>query len=55
MLKKEPKEPKESLIAKKDFLIVQNDERYDIKKGDNIKQLNIPSKFYENLKTEKII
>lgn len=49
------KETKENIIAKKDFLIVQNNERYEIKKGDNIKELNIPEKFYQNLKTESII
>lgn len=49
------KEKKEKLIAKKDFLIVQNDERYEIKEGDDIKDLKIPSRFYDNLKTEKII
>lgn len=52
--KKEKKETKKN-IAKKDFLIVQNDERYEIKEGDCIEDLKIPSKFYDNLKTEKII
>lgn len=40
-------------IAKKDWLIVQNDERYDIKKGDDVS--NIPAKFLVCLKTEGVI
>lgn len=41
------------LIAKKDFLIVQNSHRYEIKKGDDIS--DIPAKFHENLKTENVL
>lgn len=40
------------LIAKKDWLIVQNDERYEIKKGDEV---NVPKKFLEALKSENVI
>lgn len=43
------------IIAKKDFVICHNEYFYDIKKGDNINELNIPKKFLENLKTEKVI
>ena len=46
---------KDKMIAKKDFLIVQNDERYDIKKGDDIVELKVPKKFHDNLKTEQVI
>lgn len=49
------KTAKKNIIAKKDFLIVQNNERYDIKKGDDIEKLEIPSRFLVNLKTEKVI
>ena len=52
---KNSKKPAKKLIALKDFLIVQNDEKYDIKKGDDILDLNVPDKFHENLKTEKVI
>lgn len=40
------------LIAKKDHVIFQNGERYDIKKGDEVK---VPKRFLETLKTEKVI
>jgi hypothetical protein len=40
------------LIAKKDHLIVQNEVRIEIKKGDEVK---VPKKFLEVLKTEKVI
>ena len=53
--KVDKKESSKRTIAKLDHLIVQNDERYDIKKGDDISLLNIPERFYPNLKTEKII
>lgn len=39
--------------AKKDHLIVQNEFRADIKKGDDLS--DIPERYYETLKTEKII
>lgn len=52
---KTKKKLKEKLIAKKDFVIFQNNEKYVIKKGDDIDKLNIPSRFFDNLKTEKII
>lgn len=51
MKKKEQKEQ----LAKKDFRIVQNKIDIKIKKGDNLNELNIPSKFYDNLKTEGVI
>ena len=40
------------LIAKKDHTIVQNAERYEIKKGDEI---NVPKRFLDALKAEKVI
>lgn len=40
------------LIAKKDWVIVQNDERYEIKKGDEVE---VPKKFIDVLKTENVI
>jgi len=43
------------LIAKRDFIIAQNSYYFAIKRGDDIIKLGIPAKFYENLKTEKII
>ena len=49
---KEKKDKVKKLIAKKDHVIFQNDERYDIKKGDEVK---VPEKFLEVLKTEKVI
>lgn len=54
-MEKIKKTAKINIIAKADFLIVQNDERYEIKEGDNIEELKIPLRFYDNLKTEKII
>ena len=46
---------KDKIIAKRDFLIVQNAERYEIKEGDDIIKLKVPKKFHINLKTEQII
>lgn len=43
----------ERVIALKDFVICQNDYRLEIKKGDDLS--NVPDKFIENLKTEKVI
>jgi hypothetical protein len=52
---KNKKQDKVNIIAKRDFLIVQNNERFEIKEGDDIEALKIPLRFYDNLKTEKII
>ena len=49
--KKEEKKVKK-LIAKKDHLIVQNDVRIEVKKGEEVK---VPERFLETLKTEKVI
>ena len=46
-------EKEKRITAKRDHLIVQNDFRFDIKKGDDLSE--IPERFYETLKTEKII
>lgn len=43
------------ITALKDFLIVQNDERFDIKEGDDIVKMGVPEKFHANLTTEKVI
>lgn len=43
------------IIAKRDFVIHQNDHHYEIKKGDDIVKLKVPQVFFENLKTEKVI
>ncbi len=55
--KKKNEESKEGgsakkLIAKKDWLIVQNDVRIEIKEGDEV---NVPEKFLQTLITEKVI
>jgi hypothetical protein len=39
--------------AKRDHLIVQNQFRFDIKKGDDLSE--IPEHFHEALKAEKVI
>lgn len=39
--------------AKRDHIIVQNDFRADIKKGESLN--GIPDRFYETLKAEKVI
>lgn len=40
-------------IAKRDFLIVQNEIRIEIRKGDDLAA--IPERFVQNLKTEGVI
>ena len=50
---KDNKEKK--LIAKRDFLICQNEFLFKIEKGDDIKELKIPEQFIQNLKTENVI
>lgn len=39
--------------AKKDFIILHNDFRADIKAGDDLS--DIPDLYFQNLKTEKVI
>ena len=51
--KEEKKKKSKKLVAKKDFVIHHNDFHLDIKEGDELKDL--PEKFVENLKTEKVI
>ncbi len=51
-VKQEKKEKVAKLIAKKDHVILQNKERYEIKKGEEVK---VPEKFLEVLKTENVI
>ena len=41
------------LVAKRDHLIVQNKDRYEIKKGDDVSEL--PKKYLVALKTENVI
>lgn len=52
--KKEKKKMKKGFEAKKDFVICQNDFYFEIKKGDIINKEEL-KKFWENLKTEKVI
>lgn len=42
-------------IALKDFLIVQNEVRIEIKKGQDLSTLNIPDRFWPNLVTENVV
>lgn len=51
-VEQENKPKAKKLIAKRDHTIVQNNERYEIKKGEEVK---IPKKFLEVLKTENVI
>lgn len=44
---------KQSMIAKRDFLIVQNDTRIEIKAGDDVS--HVPEMYWQNLKTEQVI
>ena len=54
LLKEEKKEKKsKKLKAKKDFVIFQNEYKREIKEGDDLS--DIPKRFIENLKTEKVI
>lgn len=41
-----------SIVPLKDWLIVQNDIRINLKKGEEIE---VPKRFIETLKTEKVI
>jgi len=41
------------VVAKKDFLIVYNDYRREIKAGDDLS--DVPPMFHQNLKTEGIL
>ncbi|MCP3684537.1 MAG: hypothetical protein GY861_17870 [bacterium] len=40
------------LIAKKDFVISHNGDRFEIKEGEEVK---VPKKYLQNLKTEGVI
>ena len=42
-----------ALIAKRDFIIHQNDIHIEIKEGDDVTEL--PKEFLANLKTEQVI
>jgi hypothetical protein len=53
--RKEEDTHKNEMIAKRDFLIVQNDVRIEIKEGDDLSVMNIPAEYMENLKTEGVI
>ena len=44
----------EKLIAKRDFVISQNDFYLEIKKGDDLAE-SVPPAFYPNLKTENVL
>lgn len=43
------------IIAKKDFLIVQNGLEIKIEKGQELNEKVVPKQFWPNLKTEKVI
>lgn len=58
MTKKAASEPKSKgaageLVAKKEFMIVQNEYRREIKVGDDLK--DVPEKYHANLATEGVI
>lgn len=40
-------------IAKRDFVIHQNEFHFEIKEGDDLSE--IPERFHQNLKTEQVI
>lgn len=42
-----------SMIAKKDFVITHNEYTRKIKAGEDVS--DVPSKYHQNLKTEKVI
>jgi hypothetical protein len=44
---------KSSLIAKKDFVISQNEYFREIKTGDDL--ADVPERFHDNLKVEKVL
>lgn len=44
-----------ALIAKRDFVIHQNEVHIEIKAGQDLADLEIPERFFENLKTEGVI
>lgn len=45
--------PKSEMIAKRAFLIVQNEYARQIQAGDDVS--DVPPRFHENLRTEKVI
>lgn len=51
-MKEKKNQEQKKLVAKKDWVIVQNEVRIEIKKGDEVK---VPKKFLTALKTEKVI
>lgn len=53
--KESSKEAPSKQLAKKDFLIVHNEIRIEIKEGQDLGELNIPDLFWPNLKTEGVI
>lgn len=50
--KKDSKKGMKKVKPLKDFKIVQNEHKIDLKKGEEIE---VPEKFIQNLKTEKVI
>lgn len=44
-----------AVIAKRDFVICQNEILIKIKKGDDLLALQVPERFFPNLKTEGVI
>jgi hypothetical protein len=52
---KKPATAKQSLIAKRDHVIFQNDYKLEIKEGDDLSKKDIPERFIPTLKAEKVI
>lgn len=50
---KKDKKEKSDMIAKKDFVITQNEYVKEIKKGDDLSK--VPSIYHANLKTENVL
>lgn len=50
-----PKKTTKKITAKKDFIINRNQDHIVINKGDDIRDLNVPDIYIDNLKTEKVI
>ena len=53
--KKEEKQGRKKMSAKRDFVLSCNDIHHEIKEGDDVSKLNLEEKFLINLKTEKVI
>lgn len=52
-VEKKKDDPRSQLIAKRDFVIHQNDVHIEIKEGDDVS--HVPERYWQNLKTENVI